>query len=92
MKAILGQFNIDPEVFFVFNFFNFPPIKLVMLDPQNTKNATLIHVFCAMFDRKGLDSFRVHNFGLFLISVQKQAFPQRTKNVEWYTYVFMIFS
>ena len=46
-------------------------VKLVMLDPQNTKNATSLHVFRAMFDLKGLDPFRVHNFGLFHISVQK---------------------
>ena len=39
-----------------------------------------MHVFRAMFDRKGLDPFRVHNFGLFLISVQKITyFPKNVK-------------
>jgi len=42
-----------------------------MLDPQNTKNATSMHVFRAMFDRKGLDPLRVQEFGLFLIGVKK---------------------
>jgi len=61
-----------------------------MLDPQNTKNATSLPVFLAMFDRKGLDPFRVHKFGLFLMRIQKIGFSPNTKNVEWYTYVFMI--
>ena len=42
-----------------------------MLDPQNTKNATSMDVFRAMFDRKGLDPLRVQEFGLFLIRVKK---------------------
>ena len=56
--------------------FEFSSIKLVMLDPQNTKNATSNHVFRAMFDHKGLDPFWVHNFGLFkfLIRVQNISF------------------
>jgi len=42
-----------------------------MLDPQNTKNATSMDVFRAMFHRKGLDPLRVQEFGLFLIGVKK---------------------
>ena len=42
-----------------------------MLDPQNTKNATLMDVFHAMFDRKGLDPLRIQEFGLFLVGVKK---------------------
>jgi len=41
-----------------------------MLDLQNTKYATSMHVFRAMFDRKGVDPFRVQKFGLFFISVK----------------------
>ena len=41
-----------------------------MLDLQNTKYETSMHVFRAMFDRKGLDPLRVQKFGLFLISVK----------------------
>ena len=53
------------------------PIKLDMLHLQNTKNATSMHVFCAMFDRKGLDPFRVQKFGLFVISIKNWAtFPE----------------
>jgi len=51
-----------------------------MLDPQNTKNATSLPVFLAMFDRKGLDPFRVHNFGLFLnMSKKISYFPKKLK-------------
>jgi len=36
-----------------------------MLDLQNTKNATWMHVFRAMFDRKGLDPIRVQSLAYF---------------------------
>ena len=41
-----------------------------MLDLQNTKYATPMRVFRAMFDRKGVDPLRVQKFGLFVISVK----------------------
>ena len=63
------QSNSDLEMFFS-NFLIFP-MKLFMLDPRNTKNATSMHAFCAMFDRTGLDQFQVQKFGLFLIGVKK---------------------
>ena len=68
-RPYFGRSNSDLEVFF-FRIFKFSPIKLVMLDPQNTKNATSLHVFRAMFDPKGLGPFRVQKFGLFLIGVK----------------------
>jgi len=68
-RPYFGRSNSDLEVFF-FHILKFSPIKLVMLDPQNTKNATPMHVFRTMFDRKGLDPLRVQKFGLFFISVK----------------------
>ena len=74
----LGDPTVTEKCFFS-NFLIFPH-KLVMFDRQNTKYATPMHVFCAMFDRKGSDPFRVHKFDLFLISVQKISYiPKKLK-------------
>jgi len=61
-----------------------------MLDLQNTKNATWMHVFRAMFDRKGLDPIRVQSLAYFSLVSKNKLFYQKTKNVEWYTFVLMI--
>jgi len=63
-RPYFGRSNSDLEVFF-FRIFQFSPIKLVMLELQNTKNATWMHVFRAMFDRKGLDPIRVQSLAYF---------------------------
>ena len=39
-----------------------------------------MHVFCAMFDRKVLDPFQVHNFGFFITVKKSIYFPKNLKS------------
>ena len=69
-RPYFGRSSCDLEVFFISNFLIFPH-KTSHVRLVKHKKCNLVPRFCAMFDRKVLDPLRVHNFGLFLISVKK---------------------